>query len=252
MHIAIISDIHANLPALEACLADIATLKVDAVYCLGDLVGYNVWHNEVIDCIRSARIPTIAGNYDVGIGAASDDCGCAYTTEQERQLGKQSIAYTNATITDERRSYLRSLPAHLTIEYRRASGELFRLMMVHGSPRRVNEYLFADRSQESLRRIVENANADVLLCGHTHIPYHRIITATDGRTLQVINVGSVGKPKDRDPRACYAVLRLEEDSSGIQCQVAFRRTHYDVERAARAIEKSPLPDAYAQMLRRAG
>jgi predicted phosphodiesterase len=78
MRIALFSDIHANLPALEACLSSIEEQKPDAIYCLGDLVGYNIWPNEVINEIRRRGIPTIAGNYDQGIGLTSDDCGCAY------------------------------------------------------------------------------------------------------------------------------------------------------------------------------
>src|ERR1700726_823139 len=101
MKIALFSDIHANLPALEAVLANIDTQKPDAVYCLGDLVGYNIWPNEVIDTIRSSKIPTIAGNYDFGIGRGSDDCGCAYKTDEEKAMGKISIAYTNEVTREE-------------------------------------------------------------------------------------------------------------------------------------------------------
>jgi putative phosphoesterase len=253
MRIAIISDIHANLPALDACLADIAMQSPDTIFCLGDLVGYNVWPNEVIERIRAERIPTIAGNYDIGIGTASDDCGCAYKTDHERQLGKQSIAFTNAIVTESNRSYLRELPTHLAIEYRVGSDQIKKVLLVHGSPRRVNEYLFADRSDESLMRILEAAGADILLCGHTHVPYHRTLRSADGSIRHVINTGSVGKPHDGDPRACYVLLSFGERADGtLELSVEIRRTHYDVERAARAIEKSPLPDAYAQMLRRAG
>jgi predicted phosphodiesterase len=84
MKIALFSDIHANLPALEAVLADMDAQQPDAVYCLGDLVGYNIWPNEVADIIRKRGIPTIAGNYDEGIGKHSDDCGCAYKTDEEK------------------------------------------------------------------------------------------------------------------------------------------------------------------------
>src|ERR1700759_1859511 len=98
MKIALFSDIHANLPALEAFLASIDQQKPDSIYCLGDLVGYNVWPNEVINEIRGRRIPTIAGNYDYGVGRASDDCGCAYKTDEEKANGARSIAYTNEHI----------------------------------------------------------------------------------------------------------------------------------------------------------
>ena len=103
MRIALFSDIHANLPALEACLKNIEEQKPDAIYCLGDLVGYNVWPNEVINEIRRRGIPTIAGNYDQGIGLASNDCGCAYKTESDKEMGKVSISFTNSVVKTEER-----------------------------------------------------------------------------------------------------------------------------------------------------
>ena len=111
MKIALFSDIHANLPALEACLKNIEEQKPDAIYCLGDLVGYNIWANEVINEIRRRGIPTIAGNYDQGIGLMSDDCGCAYKEEHEKDMGKMSISFTNSIVKPEERKYLRTLPA---------------------------------------------------------------------------------------------------------------------------------------------
>src|SRR5215216_3236664 len=98
MKIALFSDIHANLPALEACLNDMAQRKPDVIYCLGDMVGYNIWPNEVINEIRKRGIATIAGNYDFGIGRTSDDCGCAYKTDIEKSNGSISISFTNQII----------------------------------------------------------------------------------------------------------------------------------------------------------
>lgn len=115
MKIALFAGIHANLPALEAVLADIDSREVDAVYCLGDLVGYNIWPNEVVATIRKRGIPTIAGNYDYGIGRNSDDCGCAYRDEQEKANGKISITYTNAAVGDKERTYLRTLPTQIRV-----------------------------------------------------------------------------------------------------------------------------------------
>mgnify|MGYP003669244623 FL=1 len=117
MKIALFSDIHANLPALEAFFKDVETHDTDAIYCLGDLVGYNIWPNEVVDEIRKRGIPTIAGNYDFGIGRSSDDCGCAYKTDDEKENGKVSIAYTNQIVKDEQRAYLHTLPAHIRLEF---------------------------------------------------------------------------------------------------------------------------------------
>lgn len=255
MRIALFSDIHANLPALEAFFASLDEIKPDAVYCLGDLVGYNIWPNAVINEIRKRGIPTIAGNYDFGIGRKSDDCGCAYKTDEEKDNGAISIEFTNSIIKEEERKYLRSLPAHIKLEFQLNADKL-NLLLVHGSPRKINEYLFEDREEKSMLRIMEQADADIMCFGHTHKPYHRILNSgEDGANhfRHAINIGSVGKPKDGDPRGGYVLLTIDEKSSvknkaSIQC--AFIRFDYDVEKAARAIEDSPLPDAYAESLRK--
>ena len=254
MKIALFSDIHANLPALEACLADIDKRKPDAVYCLGDLVGYNIWPNEVINTIRRRGIPTIAGNYDFGIGRTSDDCGCAYKTDEEKAMGKVSISYTNQVVNPEERNYLRTLPAHIKVEFQLNNDKLD-LLLVHGSPRRINEYLFEYREEKSLLRIMKDADADIMCFGHTHKPYHRIVEQAEEsiRYRHAINIGSVGKPKDGDPRGCYVLLHIGEDTSNTikeSTQVEFIRFEYDIERAARAVEASILPNGYADMLRR--
>ncbi|SDM47337.1 Predicted phosphodiesterase [Catalinimonas alkaloidigena] len=261
MLLALFSDIHGNLPALEAVLADLDQRQPDAIYCLGDLVGYAPWPNEVIREIRRRRIPTLAGNYDEGIGLHSDDCGCAYKTDEDKAMGAVSIRCTNAWVEEAERRYLRTLPRHMRLELelqpRAAQSDKLQLLMVHGSPRRINEYLFEDRREESLLRTMEQAQADILFLGHTHKPYHRKLAYEVGeetRFRHAINIGSVGKPKDGDPRACYVLVRLEESLSRqdpASVEVTFVRVAYDVEKAAKAVEQSPLPDAYAQMLRRA-
>jgi putative phosphoesterase len=255
MRIALFSDIHANLPALEACLQSMEQQNPDAIYCLGDLVGYNVWPNEVINEIRRRRIPTIAGNYDQGIGLMSDACGCAYKTEKDQDMGKISISYTNSLVQPEERTFLRTLPAHIRVEFQLNNDKL-NLLLVHGSPRKINEYLFEDREEKSLLRIMEQADADIMCFGHTHKPYHRILPTEPTENphfRHAINIGSVGKPKDGNPQGCYALLTLAADSSinsKEAVQVEFIRFDYDVEKAAKAVEESPLPNEYADMLRK--
>ncbi|PSK88997.1 metallophosphoesterase family protein [Taibaiella chishuiensis] len=251
MKIALFSDIHANLPALEACLADIDSRKPDAIYCLGDLVGYNIWPNEVINMIRQRGIPTIAGNYDFGIGRTSDDCGCAYKTDEEKAMGKVSISYTNEIVQPEERAYLRTLPAHIKVEFQ-LNEDKFNLLLVHGSPRRINEYLFEDRDEKSMLRIMEQADADIMCFGHTHKPYHRVLASSGTHYRHAINLGAAGKPKDGNPQGCYVMLTINDHSTikdKDSILVEFIRFDYDVERAAKAVEDSPLPDAYADMLR---
>jgi predicted phosphodiesterase len=228
--------------------------RPDAIYCLGDLVGYNIWPNEVINEIRRRGIPTIAGNYDYGVGRTSDDCGCAYKTEDEKANGAVSISYTNQTVKDEERTYLRTLPARIRVEFQLNQDKL-NLLLVHGSPRRVNEYLFEDREEKSLLRIMQDADADLLCFGHTHKPFHRILPSFPDippHYRHAINIGSIGKPKDGDPRGCYVLLHINDHSNTADndnIQVEFIRFDYDIESAARAIEDSPLPQAFADALR---
>jgi putative phosphoesterase len=256
MKIALFSDIHANLPALEAFFDSVDRQQPDALYCLGDLVGYNIWPNEVINEIRRRRIPAIAGNYDFGVGRTSDDCGCAYKTDDEKANGALSIAYTNQVVKEQERAYLRTLPAHIKIEFQLNNDKL-NLLLVHGSPRRVNEYLFEDREERSMLRIMQDADADIMCFGHTHKPYHRILPTVpddDPHYRHAINLGSVGKPKDGDPRGGYVLLHIDDHSSTADktsIRVEFIRFEYDVEKAARAVEDSPLPQAFADALRRA-
>lgn len=254
MKIALFSDIHANLPALESMFLDMETRKIDSVYCLGDLVGYNIWPNEVINEIRKRKIPTIAGNYDFGVGRNSNDCGCAYKSEQDKAMGAQSISFTNQMIKEDERKYLRTLPAHIQLEFQLNTDHLF-VLMVHGSPRKINEYLFEDRDEKSMERMMETAGADLMFFGHTHKPYHRVFKyEKDERDAyrHAVNLGSVGKPKDGDPRGCYVLLTINENSSVFSPDsilVEFIRFEYDVEKASKAVENSILPNEYAAMLR---
>jgi putative phosphoesterase len=232
----IFGDIHGNLPALQATLTDMERRGLDNLYCLGDLVGYGTFPNEVIDIIRKREIPTIVGNYDQGVGNNSDDCGCAYRTPEAKLLGERSIAWTNAHTTDDNKAFLRTLVDCIPLEL----GAL-RILLVHGSPRKINEYLYEDRPDKSFERILVDVDVDILVCGHTHLPYHKILPS--GR--HIINAGSVGKPKDNDSRAGYITLAAE----GKSLDVEFIRVAYDVEQAAQAIEATDMPHEFAAMLR---
>ena len=254
MTIALFSDIHANLPALNAFFKDVDSRNPDAIYCLGDLVGYNIWPNEVVNEIKKRKIPTIAGNYDFGIGRMSNECGCAYKTDSEKENGKISISYTNSIMRDEERKYLRTLPAHIKVEFQLNEDKL-NLLLVHGSPRKINEYLFEDREEKSMLRIMEQADADIMCFGHTHKPYHRILNSSvneQNHFRHAINIGSVGKPKDGNPQGGYVMIYINDHSSVLNKEsiaVEFIRFNYDVEAAAKAIEQSPLPNDYAASLR---
>jgi putative phosphoesterase len=237
MRIAIFSDVHSNLPSLDAVLADIDTAGVHARYALGDLVGYAPWPNEVLERLRAEQLPSVMGNYDDGTGFDRDECGCAYTNPVEKALGDEGFAWTKAHTSAANKAWLRTLAPEIRFE---ADGNRF--LLVHGSPRRINEYLYEDKPDATFARIAAGANADVIVCGHTHRPYDKTVAGT-----RFINVGSAGKPKDRDPRACWALIETAADAVGVE----FRRVAYDVEAAARTVEASELPSEFAGQLREA-
>lgn len=238
--IAIFGDLHANSQATEAVLADIEAANLDRVYCLGDLVGYGANPSETIDLVRNRDIPTIMGNYDDGVGFDRDDCGCAYKDDGERERGQRSLIWTRAEVDAERKRWLQSLLPEIRLT---EHGQ--RIRLVHGSPRRVNEYLFEDRDRRSLERIADAADCDVLIFGHTHIPWDRVING-----VRFINAGSVGKPKDGDPRAAWLLLELAGDGT---VDATLRRVDYDAAAAASAIrEADGLPDHFADDIETGG
>jgi predicted phosphodiesterase len=264
MKIALFSDVHANLPALEAVLADIDRHRPDAIYCLGDLVGYNVWPNEVINLLRQRNISSVAGNYDFSIGRNHHDCGCNYRDPEKIEMGNQSVAYTNRVIGASERDWLRALPTQLRLSFELADPNPARyweqqspltLLLVHGSPRRINEGTYSD---PRLGRVLETANTDILATAHTHRAfYERLETGSADAPYfrHAINTGSVGKPVDGDPRAGYVLLTIDETArpghkNGVSVEII--RVEYDVERAAKAIESSDLPKPYANILRKGG
>jgi putative phosphoesterase len=232
--VAVITDIHGNLPALEAALARIRELDIERVYCGGDLVGYGPHPNEVCALIEDREIPTIYGNYDYAIGRDLEDCGCAYPTQHERDLGQRSVDWTLAHTNQRAKDFMRELPFDLRFEVAEAS-----IHLVHGSPRKVNEYLFEDKPARLYERLARAEEADALVFGHTHKPWVR----EHGGVL-FVNCGSVGKPKDGDPRAAFAILRSERG----ELDVTIERVAYDAEAVAREVAAAGLPGEYAEKL----
>ena len=235
MKIAIFADVHSNLLGLQAVLDDIRQRGIDAIYCLGDLVGYGPRPNEVIDLLRQENIPTIMGNYDDAIGHMRIICGCDYRDEQAMKLGESSIRWTKEHTTEENKTWLRQLPERLELT---ASGLKF--LLVHGSPRQLNEYLFENTPGEILQQFLTENNCDVLVCGHTHLPYHKQVVGG-----HVINVGSAGKPKHGNANVGYALLDVTERN----LMVEFIQVPYDFEQVARDIERVGLPKEFAQIIR---
>ena len=240
--LAIFSDIHANLPAMEAVGSHLLKGKYDGVYCLGDLGGYASQPNEVQEMVMGCRCPTVMGNYDEGVGFSKDDCGCHYIKPFDIEMSNISFGWTREHTTDDNKAWLRTLPREIRLEI-----EGKRILLCHGSPASTTEYLFEFRSEAYLRKFTpggkHDAQADIIVFGHTHVPYHREL---DG--VHFINTGSVGRPKDGDPRAGYCVITVD----GGHVTTEQIRLPYDVEAACSRLLAAGLPDYFADYLRTGG
>jgi predicted phosphodiesterase len=247
MKYALLSDVHANLPALEAVFADLdARSDVDAIYHLGDLVGYAPWPDEVVQLLNDRAVPGIAGNYDSTTATDYRHCGCKYEDARQEELSHVSYEWTRAHISAETKRYLGSLP--FRIDVRPLGGHVAgpRLILLHGNAALNTVYWTEDRSDRFCLQMAETVNAkagDVIAFGHTHKPWHREIEG-----IHFVNTGAVGRPKDGDARAGYALVTMD----GTRVGVEMVRVDYDIQRAAEGIMGSELPDDFAEILRTGG
>ena len=250
MKIAVMSCIHGNYEALNAVLSDIDEQRADKIFCLGDLVGYGPDPNGVVEMIRSMDIPTVQGCWDEDIVEGLNACECSYPSILAEKRGKRAHEWTNAQIHPEVREYLAQMP--LTLRENN-------LCFVHGSPHNQHEYLMPEVNAFTALERVMATGADVLFCGHTHIPYVRTLDAgklaikvqqQDGITTkeftaplkQIINAGSVGEPRHGRPNATYVIYDTDDRLTTL------REVEYDYRLTCQRIIDKGLPAIFAWRL----
>jgi len=209
MRIAVVSDIHSNKVALDAVLDDLP--PVDGIVCAGDVVGYNPWPAACLDAVRERTIPTVMGNHDRAVATG--------TAFRFNSMAGAGVEHAREQLDDDAVAWLRDLPDTRTA----FDG---RVKLVHGHPDDPDRYTYPEEFAPSML-----GDEDVLVTGHTHVQGHEIF---DEGT--VVNPGSVGQPRDGDPRAAYALLDLDDGS------VAERRVDYDIDAVAAAVRDAGLPE----------
>lgn len=260
--IAVMSCVHGNVSAFEAVLEDIRKQGADRIVCLGDLIGYGPYPNEVVEMVETLKIPTVKGCWDEGIGEERGDCGCKFATEEDAQWGHTAFDWTKNRIKEKNRKILNELDGSLIYENSQAGNLLF----VHGSPKSATEYLTDKTHDLILLERTASAGADVLFCGHTHVPFVKRISGTlrvavEADTLMplsnpnqlarpvemkaklVVNVGSVGEPRHGSPEATYVVFDTSTE------QVEIRYVEYDYEKTIQAMKSFKLPKVFSERLR---
>ncbi|MGQ9609080.1 MAG: metallophosphoesterase family protein [bacterium] len=231
MKIALIGDIHANLPALDAVLKDARQRGADTIWNVGDTIGYGAYPDEVVDLIRHENIQSILGNYDAKVLKVKQK------ESKWKKVPEKWVAFKWAydNLSKANRDYLSSLPTELRFDI-----EGKRFLIVHGSPESDEEYILPDTPEERLIKLSNVSNADIIICGHSHQPFKKKFN-----NIWFINAGSVGRPDDGDPRASYAILQIKKPNL---FQIRHYRIEYDIEKAIAKIRDSGLPEIFAQMI----
>jgi len=234
MRIAVLGDIHGNIEALRAAYDKASEQAPDRIYHLGDLGGYAPFVNEVVDFLIENKVEGVQGNYDYNVAADAEHCGCKYEDPQQAELAALSFEWTKENTDARSRDYMSTLPAEIRFET-----EGRRVALFHATPRKNNVYWFEERQDRFFLDMAGKSDADIMIYGHTHKPYRK-----DIGSMVFINAGSVGRPKDGDPRACVAVI----DIMPHRVTSEFIRVPYDVESVASAIRQSGLPSFFADKL----
>jgi predicted phosphodiesterase len=238
--IAAFSDVHGNLPALQSVLNAIDIERPDAIFCLGDLIDFAPWPNEVIELIRSRNICTLMGNHDQRIAFDLETVPLAKHRPMEREARALAIDWSRRVVTESHKRFLANLPESINLAFGPVEHP-HKILFVHASTRGLDEYIYEDHPEEDLRHMFTSIDPDVIVMGHTHLPYVRRLT--DGAKT-VVNVGSVGRSKEASRMPSFAILNIED--SRIEAKI--HRVSYDVERTIAAIRESLIPDFYAEFL----
>lgn len=240
IQIAIFSDVHGNLPALEAVLKDIDQRGIHQKFCLGDLVDFAPWGNEVIEKIKKLQIPCLMGNHDERIAFDIPVIPLSKHSPEETEARFIAIAHSKKHITVKNKMFLSELPFHLKLNYKIGQRH-WNIQLVHSSLDSNDTYLYESEDDEVFLNMLEDSNTDLIVMGHTHLSFKKQFE----NKKWVVNCGSVGRSKEENRLASYLVLTLNEDE--IIPEIV--QLSYPLEETACQIEESGIPDYYASFLR---
>jgi hypothetical protein len=235
--IALLGGVYSNWLALEAALADARRRDAEAVYCLGDLGGFGPHPDRVFPLLCDRGVTCIQGNYDVSVAHGAEDCGCGYSDPRDNHFAQVSYDYTVRNTSTDNRRWLGALPPRARVTL----GD-HRLLLCHGSPRQINEFLWETTTPTGLlEKFCRDTDSDVLCITHTGLKWHRALPS--GR--HAVNVGAVGRPEnDGTPRVWYTLLSATPDLA-----VEFVPVLYDHESVAREMQREGLPAEFVDTIR---
>lgn len=235
--IAVFGGCYNNSLALQATIDDARRRGAQAIYCLGDMGGFGPHPDRVFPILWENEVICMQGNYDHSIGNRLADCACGYTDPRDTYYAQISYDYTLAHTSDRSKDWLRDLPPGIRLELANR-----RILMAHGSPRRVNEFLWESTTPEPfLAKLFNDYHADMILCTHTGIAWQRQLP--DGRCL--VNVGAIGRPpNDGKTTVWYALLTISPAHNRVECELL--PVAYDYERLAHEMRQERLPEEFVE------
>ncbi len=230
--------VYSNHLALRALLAEREARSIDKLYCLGDLGAFGPHPDRVFPLLVEADIPVVQGNYDHSIGNDLADCQCGYTDPRDNYFARLSYDYTYRHTSAEFKEWMRKLPAEIRFET-----EGVRFLLCHGSPRQTNEFLWETATSTAfLERLLDEANADVVVATHTGLAWHRALS--NGRHF--VNCGAIGRPaNDGTTAVWYATVTVDKG----ECEVELVPLTYEHEKLAREMEAEELPAEFIATIR---
>lgn len=239
IQIAVFGDVHGNLPALETVLNDIEERGIRQKFCLGDLVDFAPWGNEVIEKIRSLNIPCLMGNHDERIAFDVPVIPLSKHSEEETAARFLAIDHSKKYITKENKAFLSELPFHLKLNYK-IGEKHWNIQLMHSNLESNDTYLYESENDEVFQNMLSESQSDVIMMGHTHMSFKKYFNGK-----WAINSGSVGRSREENRLASYVILSLDEEK--ITPEII--QLDYPLEKVAQEIDKSEIPNYYASFLR---
>lgn len=243
IEIALFSDVHGNLPALKTVLNDINSRGINQVYCLGDLVDFAPWGNEVIDVIKQLRIPCLLGNHDERIGFDMPIIPIPHHSTEETLQRIAAINHSKNTITSANKLWLTQLPYNIELHYK-LNDNVKKILLVHASTRSNDEYIHVGHDIEDIKQMFVSTGAHVIVMGHTHISQEVNVSLAKDNNGFMLNCGSVGRSREENRLASYAILKISETS--ISAEII--KLEYPIQEVAQAVYDSDIPNFYGDFL----
>jgi len=238
IQLAIISDIHANIIALDAILADISKRDITQIYCLGDLVDFAPWGNEVIARIKEKNILCLLGNHDQRIAFDEAVIPLPHHDAQETLNREIAINLSKKEISTPNKKWLTTLPYNIELTFK-IGKSLRKILLVHASLQSNDEYIHQSTPKADLSAQLKKRAIDILVMGHTHHSY-----VQQSEDILFVNCGSVGRSKEKDRKATYSIITLSKE--GVEAQIV--KVDYPIIDVAKAIYSSDIPDFYGDFL----